>query len=425
MSFINRKATQLKPSATLKINQKIIKLREEGRIIYHFGFGQSPFPVPSPIVEELKNNAASNKYLPTAGLPQLKNQIAKFLRKHQNIGATESSIFIGPGSKELLYQTILLIDGTYLIPKGSWVSYVPQITLNDKEFAVLDTYFEDCYKLRPDILETYLKTSTSETHVLILNSPNNPTGAVYTEAELEALARVCRSNNVLVLSDEIYSQLTFRSSAAPSISTHYPENTIVYGGLSKVFAAGGYRCGFMHVPPNLEALYEPFRSLFSETFSAVSAPIQYASVTAFAYGDQVCIQVEDSKKILETIGHFVEQSLVDAGLQCTHPEGGFYMLVDFEPFRKKLETLDLDDSVSLANYILEDWNVALLPGTDFYFSSEAYIFRLAYVDFDGKKALMAYQKNEKMVLDINFIKTFAPNVFMGVHKLKEFVNSLP
>jgi len=423
MLEINKNISQLKPSATLLINEAIKKLRRDGEKIYHFGFGQSPFPIPKNIVKKLKKHAECNHYLPTIGLPKLRNEIAKFLDDHQNIQTNKKNIFIGPGSKELLYQTILIIDGTYLIPKGSWVSYLPQIKANNKEAVILETYFQDNYKLTPKVLETYCNSHSSQNNILILNSPNNPSGAVYSAEELEKLAGVCKEFNLILLSDEIYSQVTFNSAYATSISNYYPENTIVFGGLSKVFSAGGYRLGYMVLPENLIELNSCFRSLFSETFSAVSAPVQYAAIEAYNYKKSVKKNVEASVRILNAIGGYVYNELTLAGLNCTEPQGGFYMLIGFDSFKEEIHNKQLTNSVALANYLLKHFKVALLPGVDFYFSPEDLIFRLAYVDFDGEKALKYYLKNNTP-LDTNFIETFAPNIVKGIQKIIDFINTL-
>jgi aspartate aminotransferase len=422
MSFLNSNTQNLKPSATLEINEKVNNLRKEGRTIYHFGFGQSPFPISTQIVGALIANANKSGYLPTLGLPQLRAQIASFLSKHQDLDASAQRILIGPGSKELLYQTILMIDGTYLIPKGSWVSYLPQVKLNQKKFALLETKWEHNYKLQPQVLKSQCE-KIAGTKILILNSPNNPTGAVYTPDELKALAEICRKHSLIVLSDEIYSQLSFQTDHAASISKLYPENSIVFGGLSKVFAAGGYRLGYLHLPSHLDYLTDTYAALFSETFSAVSAPIQHAAITAFTYGKEVREDVEAARTILSAFATYVYQTLTEAGIACTQPEGGFYMLIDFRNYKKQLQDLQIDGSVSLAHHLLEHFDVALLPGTDFYFSPEEFIFRLAYVDFDGKKVISTYQKNKNIPLDIKFIETFAPNVFKGIQNIIRFVNS--
>ena len=135
----NKNIVELKPSATLAINQRVNALRSENDQVFHFGFGQSPFPIHKSIVNALKDNATNNHYLPTIGLDVLRQTIAKFLEKHQGINAESDFIYIGPGSKELLYQSILIFDSVFLIPKGSWVSYGPQINSKNGDYVVLKT----------------------------------------------------------------------------------------------------------------------------------------------------------------------------------------------------------------------------------------------------------------------------------------------
>jgi len=423
MLEINKNISQLKPSVTLQINEKVKELRGKGEKIYHFGFGQSPFSIPKKIVKKLKKHADCNHYLPTAGLTKLRSEIAKFLNEYQNIQTDEKNIFIGPGSKELIYQTILILNGTYLIPKGSWVSYLPQIKANNKEGVILETYLEDNFKLSPKVLESYCKDHPNQNKLLILNTPNNPSGAVYSSEELERLAMICKEHKIIVLSDEIYSQISYHTDAAPSISNYYPEYTIVFGGLSKVFSAGGYRLGFMALPNNLMELDTIYQSLFSETFSAVSAPVQFAAIEAYKYKKSIKKQVDASIRILDLIGNYVYQKLNQAGVDCTKPQGGFYVLVGFDSYKGALQKKQLENSVVLAKYLLEEFNVALLPGIDFYFDPDELVFRLAYVDFNGKKALKKVLKND-VPLDIEFIERFAPNVMKGIQKIVDFVETL-
>ena len=159
MIQINKNILKLKPSATLAINQKVKALREKNEKVFHFGFGQSPFPVHSSIVDALKANATNNHYLPTIGLELLRKRIAQFLKDYQNINADSDFIYIGPGSKELLYQTILILDSVFLIPKGSWVSYGPQITSKNGKYVILETSLEQDFKLTADVLEMNIAKS--------------------------------------------------------------------------------------------------------------------------------------------------------------------------------------------------------------------------------------------------------------------------
>ena len=421
--MINQNILSLKQSSTLLINEKVKELRTKGREVSHFGFGQSPFPIHASIVAALRENAENNHYLPVAGLEELREEIVLFLKKHQNIKTTKESIFIGPGSKELLYQSILIFDADFLIPKGSWVSYIPQIQAKGGTYHILDTNFENDFKLTAHNLETFFKNkSPKKQTVLILNSPNNPTGAIYSKEEYKALAVVCYRYNTVVFSDEIYSQINFSQGYSPSISEHYPEKTIVFGGLSKVFSAGGYRLGYMMLPQKMQPLQNVYKSLFSETFSCVSSPIQFAAIKAFEYHPNLQNHVSISSAILKSISEFIFKELSAIKIECTKSEGAFYMLIGFNRYKSAILKLGISGSFELANYVLENYDFAMLPGVDFGFEKEELFFRIAFVDFNGKKIMDAYKLNE--IMGAAFLQQHAPNVFLGVEKIKEFVISL-
>ena len=412
---INQNISGLKPSATLLINEKVKELRIKGEEITHFGFGQSPFPIHQSIVEELKNNATNNHYLPVNGLVELRQQVSVFLKNNQGIHRASDLIFIGPGSKELLYQSILLFEGEFLIPKGSWVSYIPQIKSKGGSYSILETTLEDNFKLTASCLEAYLIQHQEKEHILVLNSPNNPTGAVYSDIEYKSLAAVCRKHRVLVFSDEIYSQINFTNEYSSSISKYYSEGTIVFGGLSKVFSAGGYRLGFMSLPQELEHLSIVYSSLFSETFSCVSSPVQFAAVKAYQYSRELQDYVATSAAILDGISSYVFTELSKNNIQCTTPQGSFYMIIGFENFKEKIRSLELHTSTNLSHYFLENYGVALLPGSDFGFESNELFFRLAFVDFDGEKVMKAYLKEKH--IDELFIKENCLSIYKGIQQL--------
>ena len=239
---------------------------------------------------------------------------------------------------------------------------------------------------------------------------------------LDELANVCRANDIIVLSDEIYSQINFTEDFSPSIFKFYPERTIVFGGLSKVFSAGGYRLGFMALPKDLQFSHDTFRSMFSETFSAVASPIQFAALEAFKMKNDVRKYITDSSAILNGLSHYIVSNLKKVGVHCTQPQGAFYMMIGFNNFKDKINALGIKTSSHLANHLLENFNVALLPASDFYFTEEELFFRLAYVDFDGEAALKAYNSNS--MIDEEFIKMHCPNIFGGSLKILEFVKKL-
>ena len=421
--IINKSIASLKQSSTLLINEKVKELRAKGEVISHFGFGQSPFPIHYSIVNALKENAHNNHYLPVAGLEKLRLQIANFLKDFQNIETTKESIFIGPGSKELLYQSILIFEGEFLIPKGSWVSYIPQIQSKGGKYHIIDTNFENDFKITPQNLDVFFKNKIpTEQQILILNSPNNPTGAVYSDNEYKALAVACRKYNIIVFSDEIYSQINFTNPFSPSISKYYPEKTIVFGGLSKVFSAGGYRLGFIVLPKEFKAIENVYKSLFSETFSCVSSPVQFAALKAYEYEQELQEYVRDSSIILKHISEFIYKEFSSINIECTKSNGAFYMAIGFNQYKSQLKKLQIDTNFDLAKYVLENYKFAMLPGIDFGFEKEDLFFRIAFVDFNGKKVMEAFQ--EKKEINIAFIKENVPNVFEGVEKIKKFISDL-
>ena len=421
--MINQNMLLLKQSSTLLINEKVKELRIKGETISHFGFGQSPFPIHSSIITALKENAENNHYLPVAGLEKLREQIVIFLKKHQNIETIREAIFIGPGSKELLYQSILIFEGEFLIPKGSWVSYIPQIQSKGGIYHILDTNLENDFKLTPESITTFFENEIpGKNYILILNSPNNPSGAVYSDKECSALAKVCRKYNIVVFSDEIYSQINFSESYSPSILKYYPEKTIVFGGLSKVFSAGGYRLGYMVLPSELKELENVYKSLFSETFSCVSSPIQFAALKAYQFDTSLQQYVADSSEILKKLSEFIYKELSIINIQCTKSKGSFYMLIGFNEYKKQILKLGITTSFDLANYVLENYKFAMLPGVDFGFEKDELFFRIAFVDFDGKKVMKAFNSDKE--IDLDFIKSNTPNIFSGVEKIKEFILQL-
>ena len=420
---INKDIFSLKPSATLEINEKVKALRKEGKSINHFGFGQSPFPIHHKIVDALKEHANNNHYLPVDGLDSLRDCITRFLLENQAIKTSKESIFIGPGSKELLYQSILIFEGHFLIPKGSWVSYIPQIKSKGGTYSILETYIENDFKLTAETLEEFINKGTeNKQYILILNSPNNPTGAIYSASEYQKLADVCKKYGLIVLSDEIYSQINFDENYATSISKFYPDKTIVFGGLSKVFSAGGYRLGYMVLPHELKHLSRVYRSLFSETFSCVASPVQYAAIEAYKYSNDIKEYVSDSSSILSGISSFIFKNLTRNQITCTNPRGAFYMMVGFDELQERINALGIQTSKELSLYLLENYQVALLPSSDFGFEDKELFFRLAFVDFDGKNVMKVYQ--EKKQITENFIKENCPNIYKGVERLIKFVNDL-
>lgn len=417
---INENVLKLKESATLAINLKARGLREKGQSVYHWGFGQSPFPVPKAIQEELRARTSHKEYLPTLGLKKLRETLVEFFQSQYKLSFSSEHIFIGPGSKELIFQLLYLLDHPVIIPAPSWVSYGPQVTLKGENWHTIKTNIDNQYKLTASELDKFLSQNKSKREfVLILNSPNNPTGQIFNEDELKALANVCRKYGVIVISDEIYGQVNFSKDTTPSLASFYKEGTIVTGGLSKAFSAGGYRLGYMCIPTELEEIIPPFKSMISETFSAVAAPIQYAAIKAYDGTKSVLAEVQTCNKIHREVATYFHERLTHMGLKVPAAQGAFYMFVSFEHLAEKLRAKNINSGKHLCDYLLEHHHIALLPGEDFYF--DEYSVRLAFVDYDGRAVIEAAQNQE---VDRDFVLSNIPQSKAGLDELEKFIKDL-
>ena len=412
---LNLNVRDLGPSATLAINEKSKAMAAQGREIHYFGLGQSPFPVPDIMVEELKKNAHQKDYLPVKGLLSLREAVAQYHNRHDGLSATGEDVIIGPGSKELMFLVQLAFYGDLLIPAPSWVSYGPQASIIGRKIRWISTSQKDSWRLTPKALEEECKDDPSRPRLLILNYPSNPTGHSFSDKELMELSRVARKYKIILLSDEIYSG-THHQGKHTSIARFYPEGTIISGGISKWIGAGGWRLGTFTFPKNLRWLLDAIGVVASETYTSVSAPIQYAAIKAFEGGSEVDEYLLHSQKILRAVAQYVWEKLSSHSVIVSKPVGGFYLLPNFEPWRKNLEKRGIYTSKDLCHKLLEEASVATLPGVDFGRPAHELTMRLAFVDFDGAKALRESIKMGDAVRDHDeaFLKAYCPKIIKAV-----------
>jgi aspartate aminotransferase len=392
------------PSVTLSINEKCAQLRQQGRRIYSLGFGQSPFPVPASVVEALKANAFQKDYLAVKGLAALREAVAQFHQHVNQLSAAGENVLIGPGTKELIFLLQLTYYGDLILPSPSWVSYAPQAALLGRNVSWIQTRKENGWRLMPEELEELCRHDPSRARLLILNYPSNPTGLSLKAAELEGLARVAQKYQILVLSDEIYGELN-HSGTHVSIANYYPEGTIVSSGLSKWCGAGGWRLGTFVFPSSLQWLLDAMSTVVSETYSAVSSPVQYAAIRAFERGADIERYVFQSRRILRSLGRLAGKRLQAHGVDVHPAEGGFYLFPDFTESRGELLARDISTSAQLCERLLSETGVALLPGSDFGRPQTELTCRLAYVNFNGAECLAAADKTpDEQELSEDFVK---------------------
>ena len=394
---------KLKPSSTLVINEKCKELISQGKKVYQFGFGQSPFPVPEKIVKTLKDNAHRKEYLPMQGLETLRKSISKYLFSRTGIDYPKENIIITPGSKEAMLLMHVAFNGDIILSAPSWVSYEPQAIIGKNKVHWIQTTRENNWFPTAEQLEKKIRSIKKKNLIFILNSPNNPSGTVC--KNLKELALVAKKFNLLVLSDEIYTDLTF-CNKYESISKFYPKGTLISGGLSKWCGAGGWRVGFFAVPNRLSSFLDSIKTLASESYSTVNSPVQYAAVEAYN-GDHQEYKAKTTN-ILRSVGNYVYNHLKSNKVLINPPQGAFYLMPEF------LNT-NFKNSEELCEAILNETGVAMLPASEFGFSPKKMMTRLSYIDFNGSEFLKA-PINGKM-LENKIIEKYAPNIVEGVEKL--------
>tara|TARA_A100001037_G_C15080961_1_gene604229 strand:+ start:85 stop:1320 length:1236 start_codon:yes stop_codon:yes gene_type:complete len=409
-NFTKKHIKSLKPAATLAINEKCKKLRSEGKKVFNFGFGGSPFSIPEKIVLALKNNAHKKEYLPSVGLENLREVISKYINQYSNNNFKQEDIIIGPGTKQLMFLLQLGFEGEFIFPTGSWVSYEPQAKIAKNKVHWIKTSRENNWFPKPEDIEKKIKSIKSKDIILFLNSPNNPSGAIC--KNLKEIAEVAKKYEIIVLSDEIYTQLQF-DGKYNSISEYYPEGTIISSGLSKWLGAGGWRLGFFAVPNKLRSILEMIKILSSESLSAVSAPIQFAAVEAFS--NDFSDYLNKTRSILFSVGNYVYNNLKSNNVLINPPQGGFYIMPEF--LNSKFRT-----SSEMCEDIIKKTGVALLPGSDFGFKPNKMLTRLSFTDFDGENFLKNVESSKN--LDDDLIKKYAPNVVEGTKRLAEWSQTL-
>ena len=410
-NLVKKKVINLKPSATLVINERCKELTAKGKKIYNFGFGQSPFPVPKKIVDALIQNAHKKEYLPIQGLPKLRESISKYLIKKIGLNYPKENIIITPGSKEAMLLMHVAFKGEIILPAPSWVSYEPQAQIGSNKVNWIQTKRENNWFPTGKELEKKIKfIGKKKNIILILNSPNNPSGTIC--GNLKELAEVARKYKIIILSDEIYTDLTF-SKNYESISKYYPEATFISGGMSKWCGAGGWRLGFFAAPKQLSSFLESLKTLASESYSTVNTPVQYAAVEAYT-GDYTNYKSK-VVKILSSIGNYVYSHLKSNKVLINRPQGAFYLMPEF--LNKKYK-----NSSELCESILNDTGVAMLPASEFGFKPSHMLTRLSYTDFDGDKFFRSVSNRDPITDKI--IEKYAPNVVAGVNKLSIWAKNL-
>lgn len=365
---VSKRAQAVPPSATMAVSARAKELKSQGIDVVSFGAGQPDFDTPEFIKRAAIKamEAGDTKYTATPGVIELRKAISEKLKKENGLSYSTSQIIVNIGAKHSVYesmQAILDPGDEVILPTPHWVTYPEAIKLTGAEPKVVQTDPENKYKIRPDELKNAM---TDKTALLLLNSPNNPGGFTYTRDELEAIAEVLKGTDVMVISDEIYEKLVygdteFVSFAALSDDTY--KRTVTINGFSKAFAMTGWRLGFTAGP---EEVIQAMGRLQSHMTQNAVAFVQQAGIAA--YTDKSSAQcVEDMRKQFEKRGkHMADKLNAIKGISCPQPTGAFYCFPDVsEHFGRTIGDTKIEGSMDFAKALLEQANVALVPGKPF------------------------------------------------------------
>ena len=360
------KAMKLPPSITLAITAKAKEMKAEGKDVVGFGAGEPDFNTPQNIIDACKKalDEGKTKYVPASGINELKDAVANKFKRDNSLTYERNQIIISTGGKQCLFNTLMALTNPgdeILIAKPYWVSYPDLITLSGGNCVVVDTREEEDYKFTLENLESSL---TSKTKAIIVNSPNNPTGTVYSSEELTSIADFCKKHDIFIISDEIYEPLIYgeeKHISIASLSEDAYNRTVVINALSKAYAMTGWRLGYAAGPKDLIKI---MGNIQSHTTSNSTSFVQYAAVEALN-GDQSFIPLMNEEFRLRR-DYMVKRADQIKGLDYIYPKGAFYLMLDVRYFiGKRFRGNTIKSSLDLADMLLSEYLVAVVPGSGF------------------------------------------------------------
>lgn len=353
-------ATRLKhltPSLTLAVDSKAKAMKAEGIEVFGFGAGEPDMDTPEHIKAAAINalKEGRTKYTPSSGIPELRQAISQKFLKDNGLDYKSSQVIVSSGAKQSCFNAIAAVvneGDEVIIPAPYWLSYPEMVRLVGAEPVFVHASEENNWKITPEEFENAMSPRTK---MIIINSPGNPTGSVYTREELKALAEVAAEEDIFILSDEIYEKLTYEGAEHVSIATVSPEAydlTITINGFSKAYAMTGWRLGYLGAP---ESIARAIDSMQSHMTSNACSFAQYGGLAALT-GDQQC--VADMREEFDIRRQYMCERLGQiSGISAVRPLGAFYVLANISSFGLK--------SQNFADRLLSKGSVAVVPGIAF------------------------------------------------------------
>lgn len=364
-SSLSKKNGAITPSVTLAITAKAKKMKAEGIDIISFSAGEPDFKTPEHIrkvaIDVIEKGLTG--YTASAGMPDLKQSICYKLKEENNLDYSPENIVVSSGAKHSLYNVLQAIcnpGDEVIISVPYWVSYPEMVKMADAKPVLVETLEENGFKYTVENLE---KAINDKTKAIILNTPNNPTGTVYTAEELKEIAEIAVKNDIFIISDEIYEKLIYEGShvSIASLGEDIKKLTIVINGMSKAYAMTGWRIGYLAAEKEIAKIITNVQSHATSNPNTIA---QYASIEAIK-GDQEPIE-EMVKAFDERRKYMVERINQIDNLSCLMPKGAFYVMVNISKLiGKNIGGHQIDGSMDLAEYLLDTAKVAVIPGAGF------------------------------------------------------------
>ena len=361
--FLSDRVQNVKPSATLAVTAKATELKSQGIKIVPMGSGEPDFDTPLNIQQAgiQAINDGLTRYTPVDGTTDLKNAIIEKFKRDNNLNYSLTEVMVSSGGKQVFYnlcQSVINPGDEVIIPSPFWVSYPDMVLLADGVPVIVETGIEENFKISPEQLENAI---TDRTKLFVINSPSNPTGAVYSKDELVALAKVLeRHPHVMIITDDIYEHIRWNNDPYYNIlmvNSSLKDRTIVLNGVSKAYAMTGWRIGYAAGP---EAIIKSMKKVQGQSTSNPCSIAQAAAVEALN-GDQSFIQMMvDEFKMRHD--YLVENLNKIDGVECPTSDGAFY---SFPKVEKLIQRLGLKNDIEFSTLCLEKLNIALVPGSAF------------------------------------------------------------
>ncbi|MHB8156966.1 MAG: pyridoxal phosphate-dependent aminotransferase [Desulfocucumaceae bacterium] len=392
------RAISISPSPTLSIDAKAKKMMAEGLDVVNFGVGEPDYDTPDNIkqaaIEAIKKGMT--KYTPTPGTDRPRSAIVKKLKDDNGLDYQPSQIVVSAGAKHSLYNTfqVLCQEGDEVIlPAPYWVSHLEQIKLTGATPVIVQTSDSNGFKMTPEQLESAI---CERTKLVLINSPSNPTGSVYTREELKALGEVLERRKIAVISDEIYEKIIYDGTEHVSIASLSPglkDLTIVINGVSKSHAMTGWRIGYAAAPP---AVAKAMSDLQSHSTSNPTSISQAASVEALEGNQSPLLGMV--KEFNRRRDYMLDRVNAIPGLTCSRPGGAFYLFPDMSSYLGKVYNgRKIEGASDLAGILLDETNVAIVPGVAF---GDDRCFRLSYAT-SMERITEGMNRIEKLLAEIS------------------------